>query len=59
MIKILWDFGIINVSLVVSDHHGIAIFLEDTSEKILLIVVSCSADINVAEKENEKVEKYQ
>ena len=59
MIKILWDFGVITVSQIQSNHPDIVVFLKEAPEKILLIEVSCPADTNVADKEGKKVEKYQ
>ena len=58
-IKILWDFSIIAMSHVVSNRPGIVVFMKETPHKILLIEVSCPADINVLDKETEKITKYQ
>ena len=58
-IKILWDFGMTTVSRVVSNRPDIVVFMKEAPEKILLVEVSCPADINVLDKENEKVTKYQ
>ena len=58
-IKMLWDFDIITVSHIPSNHPDLVVFLKETPEKILLIEVSCPADINVLDKENEKITKYQ
>jgi len=58
-VKILYDFGIATVSLIVSNRPDLVVFLKEAPKKILLIEVSCPADINVFEKETEKVTKYQ
>ena len=57
MITILWDFGVINVSQIKSNHPDIVVFLKEAPKKILLIEVSCPADTNVADKVGKKVER--
>ena len=59
LIKILWDFGVITASQIASNRPDIVVFLKEAPEKILLIEVSCPADINVADKEGKRVAKYQ
>ena len=57
-IKILWDFGITTMSHVVNNRPDIVVFMRETPHKNLLIEVSCPADINVLDKEAEKMTKY-
>ena len=58
-VKILWDFGIVTVSLVASNHPDLVVLLKKAPEKILLIEMSCPADTNIFTKEAEKITKYQ
>jgi len=58
-VKILWDFGIVTVSLVVSNRPDLLVFFKEAPNKILLIEVSCPADTNIFVKEAEKITKYQ
>ena len=58
-IKLLWDFGITTVSQVVRNRPDLIVFMKEAPEKIFLIEVSCPADINVLDKENKKITKYQ
>jgi len=58
-VKILWDFGVTTVSYVASNRPDVAVFLKEAPVKIPLVEVSCPADINVIDKEVEKVSKYQ
>ena len=53
------SFGIATIFQVVSNHPDLVVFMKEAPEKILLIEVSSPADINVLDKENEKITKYQ
>ena len=58
-IKILWDFGIHTLAAVGSNHPDIVVFFKGDTTGILLLEVSCPADMNVLMKEEEKITKYQ
>jgi len=58
-VKILWDFGIHTLSLVGSNRPDIVVFLKGDTAGILLLEVSCPADMNILVKEEEKMVKYQ
>ena len=58
-VKILLDFEVVTVSPIACNRPDIVIFLKEAPREILLIEVSCPADINVIDKEGEKVGKYQ
>ena len=56
--KILWDFSIQTDHLIEANRPDIVV-LEKTSWKCLLIDIACPFDTRVANKEKEKIEKYQ
>ena len=58
-IKLLWDFEVATVSRVASNRPDLVLCMKEAPEKILLIEISCPADINVLAKETEKITKYQ
>ena len=47
------------MSQITSNHPEIVVFLKEAPEKVPLIEVFCPADTNFADKEGEKVGKYQ
>ena len=53
------SFGIATIFQVVSNCPDLVVFMKEAPEKILLIEISCPADINVLDKENKKITKYQ
>ena len=57
--KILWDFGIQTLTTVGSNHPDIVVFLKECPTGILLLEISCPADMNILMKEEEKITKYQ
>ena len=57
-VKTLWDFGMHTASPVSSNRPDMVVFLMDDGGKILLLEVSCPADVNVIDKEREKIAKY-
>ena len=56
--KILWDFSIQTDHSIEANRPDIVV-LEKTSRKCLLIDIACPFDTRVANKEREKIEKYQ
>ena len=56
--KILWDFGSFTNIRVQSNRPDIVVFLKNC-HRILFVEISCQADVNVFDKESEKVKKYQ
>ena len=56
--KILWDFSIQTDHPIEANRPDIVV-LEKTSRKCLLIDTACPFDTRVANKEKEKIEKYQ
>ena len=56
--KILWVFSIQTDHPIEVNRPDI-VFLEKTSRKCLLIDIACPFDTRVANKEKEKIEKYQ
>ena len=56
--KILWDFSIQTDHPVEANRPDIVV-LEKTSRKCLLFDIACPFDTRVANKEKEKIEKYQ
>ena len=56
--KILWDFSIQTDHPIEANRPDIVV-LEKTSIKCLLIDIACPFDTRVANKEKEKIEKYQ
>ena len=56
--KILWDFSIQTDHPIEANRPDIVV-LEKTSRKCLLIDIPCPFDTRVANKEKEKIEKYQ
>jgi len=57
-VKILWDFGMITDLRVCHNRPDIVTFLKK-DQRILFLEISCPADVNVLDKEDEKVSKYQ
>jgi len=53
-IKILWDFDMVTDVKVSCNRPNIVIFLK-WDQRIMFLEVSCPADINVVEKETEKI----
>ena len=58
MVKLLWDFGIVTESHVLSNRPDIVLYDYEHSA-IKCFEVSCPADLNVLAKETEKGCKYQ
>ena len=58
-VKVLWEFGIHTLSLVYSNCPDIVVFLKRDDASIVLLEVSCPADMNAVDKEEEKMAKYQ
>ena len=56
--KILWDFSIQTDHPIETNRPDIVV-LEKTSRKCLLTDTACPFDTRVANKEKEKIEKYQ
>ena len=56
--KVLWDFSIQTDHQIEANRPDIVV-LEKTSRKCLLIDIACPFETRVANKEKEKVEKYQ
>ena len=57
-VKILWDFGLSTHMQVSCNRPDIVVFLK-MCHRILFVEISCPCDVNVFEKEDEKVSKYQ
>ena len=57
-VKLLWDFGMITDLSVRHNRPDIVVFLKKDL-RILFLEVACPADVNVLDKEDEKVSKYQ
>ena len=55
--KILWDFRLVSTLNHPSNCPDIVIY-DFCQQEILFIEISCPADINVATKEDEKINKY-
>ena len=58
-VKILWDFGMHTVSPIACNRPDLTVFIKGDANYILLLEVSCPADVNIVEKEGEKIAKYQ
>jgi len=58
-VKILWDFGIQTLAAIGSNCPDLVVFLKKGTTSILLLEVSCPADVNILSKEEEKISKYQ
>ncbi|XP_065896282.1 uncharacterized protein [Dysidea avara] len=57
--KTLWDFSIQTLTTVGSNRPDIVVFLKEGTTGILLLEISCPADMNILMKEEEKITKYQ
>ena len=57
-VKLLWDFGIITDLTVCHNRPDIVVYLKK-DHQVLFLEISCPADVNVLDKEDEKVSKYQ
>ena len=56
-VKVLWDFSMVTDARISCNRPNIVVFLKQ-EKRILFLEVSCPADVNVVEKEEEKVQKY-
>jgi len=56
--KLLWDFGLITDNHVASNWPDVVLFHKQES-RIIFLEISCPADINFLNKEQEKLTKYQ
>jgi len=57
-VKILWDFGLFTDIRILKNRPDIVVFLKQC-QRIMFLEISCPADVNVFEKEDEKILKYQ
>jgi len=53
-VKLLWEFDIHTLSLVYNNCLNIVVFLKRDDTSIALLEISCPADMNVLDKEEEK-----
>ena len=57
-IKLLWDFGMTTDFPLCHNRPDIVVFLKQDC-RILFLEIACCADVNILDKEDEKISKYQ
>ena len=56
--RVLWDFGLFTNIRIANNRPDIVVFMKQC-QCIMFVEISCPADVNVFEKEDEKILKYQ